>query len=64
MPPVVYVANIDTPPYATHDQLVVVVLVCKNGCVRLRVGDYIEVAGEKVHEQLYLASDVSVSRGR
>ena len=52
-PPYVIVANIDG--------LVKVVLYCKDQCPTIRVGDYLEADGEKVHEHLFEATDVSVS---
>ncbi len=58
-PPVVNIANIDTPRNATREQLVAVVLTCQDGCPIIRPGDYIEVAGEKVHEYLYIATSIS-----
>jgi hypothetical protein len=60
-PPIAYIANRDTPPNATRAQLVAVVLACPGGCPTVRPGDYIEVAGEKVHEQLYIAEGISFS---
>ncbi len=33
-------------------------------CREIRVGDYLEASGEKVHEQLFEAHDLTIRRGR
>ena len=49
----------------TVDGLVKVVLFkdAANAAGSIRVGDYLEADGEKQHEQLFEATDVSISRG-
>ena len=44
------------------DGRVTVLLRCGARCPTIRVGDYVEVDGEKVHEQLYEAESVTVVR--
>jgi hypothetical protein len=44
------------------DGRVTVLLRCGTRCPTIRVGDYVEVDGEKVHEQLYEAETVTVVR--
>lgn len=44
------------------DGLVTIVLPCGSACPTIRPGDYVEVEGEKVHEQLYQAQSVTVVR--
>jgi hypothetical protein len=54
-------------PYAliaTRDGVQRVVLRCGRDCPAIHVGDYLEAEGEKVHEELFEASEVSVSRPR
>jgi hypothetical protein len=55
----------EQPPYvviANRDGLVRVNLLCGSQCPTIRVGDYLQADGEKQHEQLFDAYDVSVSR--
>jgi parallel beta-helix repeat protein len=47
---------------ANRDGDVVVVLRCKDQCPTITIGDYIVAEGEKEHEQLFFASDVSVEK--
>jgi hypothetical protein len=47
---------------ANLDGRVVIELRCAATCPTVRVGDYVEVEGEKIHEQLYEATDVFVNR--
>jgi hypothetical protein len=47
-----------------RDGNVTVILRCKSQCPTVHVGDYVVIIGEKVHEQLYIAEDVSVEKGR
>jgi autotransporter-associated beta strand protein len=64
---VVEVHQDEVPPYvviANKDGLVRVNLLCGSQCPTIRVGDYLEADGEKQHEQLFDATDVSVRRGR
>jgi hypothetical protein len=52
-------------PYAvigTRDGLVRVMLPCKDGCPRVRVGDYLEADGVKQTEQLFQADSVRLTR--
>jgi hypothetical protein len=44
------------------DGRVTVRLRCGSSCPTVRVGNYVEVDGEKVHEQLYEAESVTVVR--
>jgi hypothetical protein len=46
---------------ANADGLVTVVYPCGSSCPTIRVGDYVQVSGEKVNEQLYQADDVTVT---
>jgi hypothetical protein len=48
------IANVDGP--------VIIVLRCGASCPTIRPGDYVEVEGEKIHEQLYEAEHVDVAR--
>ena len=55
------------PPYlviGNRDGAVIVRLMCGDQCPVIRLGDYIEVDGEKQHEQLYDAEQVTVTRPR
>jgi hypothetical protein len=55
----------DQPPYVVignKDGLVKVVLLCKDQCPTIKVGDYLEAEGAKQNEQLFEATDVSVDR--
>jgi hypothetical protein len=55
------------PPYVmigTRDGQQRVNLLCGTQCPTIRVGDYLEADGEKQHELLFDATDVSVSRAR
>jgi hypothetical protein len=64
---VVEVHQDEDPPYvviANVDGLVKVVLLCKDQCPTVRVGDYLEADGQKEHEQLFYAEDVEVHRPR
>jgi hypothetical protein len=64
---VVAVDDAASPPTATianRDGLQVVVLSCKDGCRRVRVGDYLEADGVKENEQLFYAEEVDVHRPR
>ena len=54
LPPYVVIANRDGP--------VKVVLLCGDQCPTIRVGDYLEADGEKQHEWLFEATDVTVKR--
>ena len=47
---------------ATRDGLVHVVLPCKPGCPKPEVGDYLQADGEKVHEYLFIAENVTLTR--
>ncbi|MFN8521472.1 MAG: hypothetical protein U0821_00005, partial [Chloroflexota bacterium] len=54
-----------TPPYAVignRDGLVTVVLRCGSQCPTIRVGDYLEADGEKIHEQRFEATEISTTR--
>ena len=44
------------------DGRVTIRLACTTDCPTVRVGDYLEVDGEKVHEQLYEAESVTVAK--
>jgi len=46
---------------ANADGLVTVVYPCGAGCPTIRVGEYVQVSGEKQHEQLYQADEVTVT---
>ena len=50
---------------ANRDGLVQVRLVkgAQQQCSAIQVGDYLEVDGEKVHEQLFDAEDITIIRG-
>jgi hypothetical protein len=53
------------PPYVVignRDGLVKVVLLCKDQCPTVQVGDYLEAEGTKQNEQLFEATDVTVDR--
>ncbi|MFN8522291.1 MAG: hypothetical protein U0821_04205 [Chloroflexota bacterium] len=53
------------PPYAVignRDGLVTVVLRCGSQCPTIRVGDYLEADGEKIHEQRFEATEISITR--
>ena len=55
----------EEPPYvmvANRDGLVRVNLLCGSRCPTIRVGQYLQADGEKQHEFLFDATDVSVSR--
>jgi hypothetical protein len=57
----------EQPPYVVignKDGLVRVNLLCGNQCPKVQVGDYLEAEGEKQHEQLYDATDVTVKHVR
>jgi CSLREA domain-containing protein len=47
-----------------RDGNVTVIMRCKSQCPTVHVGDYVVIIGEKVNEQLYIAEDVSVEKGR
>jgi CSLREA domain-containing protein len=47
-----------------RDGNVTVIMRCGSQCPNVQVGDYVTIRGEKVHEQLYIAEDVSVERRR
>lgn len=51
-----------TATIATRDGLQVVVLLCRDGCDDVRVGDYLEADGSKEHEGLFYADGVSSRR--
>ncbi len=58
----------EDPPWVTfanRDGEVKVLLLyeTKTQCRAIRVGDYLEASGEKVHEQLFEAHDATVTRG-
>lgn len=60
---VIEVHQDELPPYvllANRDGLVKVVLLCGDQCPAIRVGDYLEADGEKQHEQLFEAAEVTV----
>ena len=62
---VVEVHQDEQPPYAVianRDGLVRVNLLCGNQCPTIRIGDYLEVDGQKQTELLFDATDVTVSR--
>jgi hypothetical protein len=62
---VVEVHQDEQQPYvviANQDGLVRVNLLCGSQCPVIRVGDYLEADGEKQHEALFDATDVTVSR--
>jgi hypothetical protein len=45
-----------------RDGDVKVVLLCRDQCPTIRVGDYLEADGEKQHEQIFEATEVTVRR--
>jgi hypothetical protein len=64
---VVEVHQDERPPYvviATRDGLQRVNLLCGDQCPRIEVGTYLEADGEKQHEFLFEATDVTVTCGR
>jgi hypothetical protein len=46
----------------TVDGDVAVELKCGSSCPSIRVGDYLGAEGEKVHEGLFIATEVDVER--
>jgi hypothetical protein len=50
----IVIGNVDGP--------VTVLLRCGARCPTIHVGNYVEVDGEKIHEQLYEAESVTVAR--
>jgi len=46
----------------TRDGRVRVLLPCAQGCPPVQVGDYLEADGVKVHEALFEAEDVTITR--
>jgi hypothetical protein len=47
---------------ANRDGNVVVRLLCGDQCPTIRVGDYVQIDGTKENEQLFDATDVSISK--
>ena len=47
---------------ANRDGKVTVILRCGSQCPTVHVGDYVVISGEKIHELLYIAYDVSVEQ--
>jgi sugar lactone lactonase YvrE len=57
----------ETPPYvliAMRDGVQRINLLCGNDCPTIHVGDYLTAEGEKQHEQLFDATEVSVEHRR
>jgi len=49
---------------ANRDGKVTVIMRCGSQCPIVHVGDYVVISGEKIHELLYIAYDVSVEKSR